>query len=670
MSKRWKSSWRNRLCFLAVLLATGVLAPGYADAQTNSWAYPSGGYWDDFRNWSLGVPPAISQAVLITNGSSKLVTIDSYTSGMYPDSMTVSDLSVLAIGDMTNTLSLSDAGTAIPLQVLNSLSIVSGGALLMANSSLLVGDTNTQSFVLEGPGVFSGTNFVSADIYVGYSTNSAGAISLADGQTIFTNGSTVVGFYGSGEIVLSNVAEQISDTNFAPNGVLLGLASGSHGSLSITGGVYLVADQVSLGEEPGSTGLVYVSSGQLVLTNDFSTSIGGDGVGQMIVSDGQVLAFAGSIGSGPGSQGKLTISGGSATFKGPLCVGAGAGATGVVTLTGGQLTVTNQGVLVGSYGVGQLMVSNGTLLARTVYVGNSSGSQGTLTIAAGTASVVSGVTAGVFSYIGTLTNGTASGAIRVTGGSLTVTNQSGTGLLTIGQFGRGSLVQSGGVVSVDQLLATNGSNSVFNLSSGEFNTKSTTISNGLTLFVGDGSDPATYHLLGGIHSFANGIEVRSNAELSGCGTIVGSVVVDPGGLVQADCGGALIFTGIVTNNGDVVASNGTTLESYELVVNNGLINAINGTTNFHSGFINNGVVLTSDDVPKMLSISVVGSDVDIQFTTFSNLTHYVESNTNLVSGSWTPLTNFTGTGGIMNVIIPGDATQPQDFYRVRLVVPE
>jgi hypothetical protein len=318
MRKRWMFSWRHRLCFLAALMATGVLAPGFAHAQTNSWAYPSGGYWDDFRNWSLGVRPASSQAVFITNAPTKLVTIDSYTSGMYPDSMTVSDLTVVASGGMTNTLSLSDAGTATPLHVLDSLSIVGGGALLMANSSLLVGDTNSQSFVLEGPATFSETNFVSADIYAGYSTNSAGAISLADGQTIFTNGNTVVGFYGLGEIVLSNVTQQISDTNAAPNGVLLGLASGSHGSLSITGGVYMVADQVSLGQDSGSIGLVCISSGQLVLTNDFSTSIGGDGVGQMVVSGGQVLAFAGSVASGPGSLGTLTISGGSATFKGPL----------------------------------------------------------------------------------------------------------------------------------------------------------------------------------------------------------------------------------------------------------------------------------------------------------------------------------------------------------------
>jgi len=67
---------------------------------------------------------------------------------------------------------------------------------------------------------------------------------------------------------------------------------------------------------------------------------------------------------------------------------------------------------------------------------------------------------------------------------------------------------------------------------------------------------------------------------------------------------------------------------------------------------------------------VIGSDVDLQFTTFSNLTHYLESKSNLVTESWTPLTNFTGTGGIMNVIVPGDANQPQDFYRIRLVVPQ
>ena len=101
-----------------------------------------------------------------------------------------------------------------------------------------------------------------------------------------------------------------------------------------------------------------------------------------------------------------------------------------------------------------------------------------------------------------------------------------------------------------------------------------------------------------------------------------------------------------------------------------MINAFTGNANFHAGLVNNGVVLTSNSVPQIVSFSVVGSDVNVQFTTFSNLTHYVEYNSDLVNGSWIALTGFTGTGGIMSHTDPGAATLTQRFYRVYLVVPQ
>src|SRR5208283_1570054 len=107
---------------------------------------------------------------------------------------------------------------------------------------------------------------------------------------------------------------------------------------------------------------------------------------------------------------------------------------------------------------GQMTLSNGSLLAQSVIVGDCENSQGTLTIAGGTVSIASSLTAGANAYIGTPSNANASGTIDITGGSLTVTNQSGTGLLTIGQQGNGSLAQNGGLVQVDQLtIAMSGS---------------------------------------------------------------------------------------------------------------------------------------------------------------------------------------------------------------------
>lgn len=140
-------------------------------------------------------------------------------------------------------------------------------------------------------------------------------------------------------------------------------------------------------------------------------------------------------------------------------------------------------------------------------------------------------------------------------------------------------------------------------------------------------------------------------------------------MVLADCGGTLTFAGTVTNNGSWKAINGSVLQATGPVVNNGVINVIDGHTNFLGGFINNGVVLTADNLPRIISISRVGSDVSINFTTISTLTHVVEFTSNLVSQSWTPLSSFTASGVITNITDPGVAALHQRFYRVHLVVP-
>ncbi len=777
------------LCACAVVGVSGVVLPRCSQAQTNSWTYPSGGYWDDFRNWSLGVRPASPQCVLITNAPTKLVTADSYTSSNYPASLTITSLTLSATGGLTNTLFLSNAGTTTPLSIQDSLAILSGGAFLMTNSSLQVGGTNGGSFVLEGTAALSGTNSFSGGVYIGLSTNSSGSLFMASGQMAFTNGYKVIGFFGSGQALLANGTLQAGDDQSLPNGVFLGLNSGSQGVLSIGGGKFVSPDHLCLGEYAGSTGALWITGGQLILTNNYLTTVGDAGAGQLVLSNGQLMASSMIVATGPGSLGALTVAGGTATLSGGLVVGDGLFATGAVFITGGQLTVTNQNMVIGSYGAGQMTVSNGLLLAQAMNVGNSTGPfvtnqtatwVGLLTIAGGTTAVSSNIIAGVFSNANaviqvtggnltvtnqsatgqlvisqrghglfsqgggavtvdrlTVASGSASnflsgdfgsstnvvtiagvgqailsngqlfartmevglgissqgtltvtggsisvtsnavagvmsnavGVIQVGGGNLFVTNQTGTAQLIVGQQGHGNLAQSGGVLTVDQLLVTNGTNSVFMFISGAFNTKSTTVSNTQTFVVGDGVGAATYHLLGGIHSFANGLRIRNNGTLSGCGTVNGNVLVDPGGTVLADCGGTLTFTGAVTNNGSWKAINGSVLESSGPVVNNGVINVIDGHTNFLAGFVNNGVVLTADNLPQIVSISRVGPDVRIDFTTISTLTQVVEFTSNLVSQSWTPLFSFTASGGITNITDPGVAALTQRFYRVRLVVP-
>ena len=137
------------------------------------------------------------------------------------------------------------------------------------------------------------------------------------------------------------------------------------------------------------------------------------------------------------------------------------------------------------------------------------------------------------------------------------------------------------------------------------------MTNPQTFVVGDGIQSATFRLLGGVHTLVNDLKIRTNALLTGCGTINGNVLVE--GTVLADCGGNLVFTGTVTNNATMKAINGSTLEFFGPVVNNGLIDAIGGNTNFHAGVINNGVILDSacdydGDGMSNLQESLAGTD--------------------------------------------------------------
>ncbi|HTS16406.1 MAG TPA: hypothetical protein VMP11_02425 [Verrucomicrobiae bacterium] len=808
----------------SLALVTLGLAISDARAQSNSWINPSNGFWQDATNWALTLPPGPTQSVLITNAGAKTVLIDISTTTGYSNTLTVGDVILAGQTGATNTLFVDNIGANPPLHILNSLIVNPGGTLVTTGSALTVDNDDGAAVDVEGAMALSGVNVIGGGLYDGFATNSSASFSVIDGQTIFTNDYVAIGFYGSARFTLLSGTLQTEDNVSTPNGVFIGLGPASQGALSIPGGTLLAPEHLSLGEDAGATGHLSLTGGQLVTTNNFLISIGGSGVGQVVVSNGALSAAYVVVGDSPSAVGTLIIAGGTLSLSGSMVIAQGQGSTGSVFITGGQLQATNQGVSVNGFetgnlpvtiagfGIGQMVISNGSLLAQSLIIGDCENSQGTLTIAGGTVSIVSNLTLGAFFYMGasnaqiTVANTNASGAIQMTGGTLTVTNQPATGLLSVGQIGNGLFIQNGGqvqvdqlaiaaacssnlgsipgypltnmvwggtglavisnglftagnvsvgvktncqgglivangqfqvfsnmtvgvlasstglvqvlggslyvtnqsgiaqlvigaaglgafsqnggVVTVDQLLATNATYDVyapqivqplwspvtndtystFSLNSGVFNARSATVSNSETFYVGDGIDSATYHLLGGVHTFANGIEVRSNAVLSGCGTINGSVVVDSGGLIEADCGGVLTFTGIVTNNGDIVAANGTTIESYGLVVNDGVFDIINGSTNFHSGFVNNGTILTTNNVPQILSITAVGSDIHIQFTTSSNLTCVLEYSGSFPAGSWIPLLGITGPGGNVTVTDFNALLQTQRFYRVRWVV--
>jgi subtilase-type serine protease len=141
----------------------------------------------------------------------------------------------------------------------------------------------------------------------------------------------------------------------------------------------------------------------------------------------------------------------------------------------------------------------------------------------------------------------------MTGGLLVVTNSGGTATFKVGANGRGTFTLIGGSIMADNFFANNGASSTFNFNGGTLNTRSTTVSNGSPFIVGNGTSSATLNLLGGTHSFANGLTISSNAVLSGKGSIQGGLTL-AGTLAPGNS------PGVVTNFGNLTMQSSGTLD--------------------------------------------------------------------------------------------------------------
>ena len=288
-----------------------------------------------------------------------------------------------------------------------------------------------------------------------------GTLVLTNGGTLIaTNDFTYVGYHGSG--ILSNQGGMATFKDFDVGGL-----PGSHGILSVNGGALALSGPLMVGGS-GGTGIVQVTGGQLVVTND-PTSVGsGSGFlidGSATISNGgsitasNATTVVGNVGTGSftelggstlfstlivgnlaGSEGTLTLNGGTNEVDHSLLIGFQSNATGTVWVTGGYLYVRpvfNTSLIVGDEGVGQMTVSNGLVSALGFQIGPNPSSGGTLTLAGGTMIVdEDGMTVG-HAYA-------TAGSIWVTGGHLFVTN--GVGTINLSDTGSAQMTVSNGAV--------------------------------------------------------------------------------------------------------------------------------------------------------------------------------------------------------------------------------
>ena len=149
-----------------------------------------------------------------------------------------------------------------------------------------------------------------------------------------TNASISVGDDGVGSMTVSNGEVQA---------LSIQVGSGiNFGTLTSAGGTICVSTLLVGGSGAGGTGTLWLTGGTLLLTNGTVSVIGSNGVGQMTMSNGTWLAQGVAVGAGGGSQGTLTVVGGTGSVFSSLTLGDSAcTSVGMVVVVGGSLYVTN-----------------------------------------------------------------------------------------------------------------------------------------------------------------------------------------------------------------------------------------------------------------------------------------------------------------------------------------
>ena len=190
------------------------------------------------------------------------------------------------------------------------------------------------------------------------------------------------------------------------------------------------------------------------------------------------------------------------------------------------------------------------------------------------------------------------------------------------------------------------------------------------------SSAGNLNLVNGVSGNGNSLALSTAGTLTVGGTLTGvdtlsvtggTMDVSPGATVAV---GSATISATASVSGEIVAEGGTLTFNGPVTINNiGVIDALNGNVVFNSSVINNGTILTRNCLPIMTVVQVVQPDVEISFTTCSNINYIVKYATDLAGGAWTTLTNLTATGSVTTVADRGAAGLPKRFYRAALVGP-
>ncbi len=466
----------------------------------------------------------------------------------------------------------------------NSLVVSNGGAVSNNIGYLGLGGNNCLALVTGAGSLW--TNAAELDVGSGGASNQ---LVISDGGVV-KSPFTFVGLTSSDS---DNLA-LVTGTNalWSTAGDLFFGRSGPRNRLVVSNGGWLACGVLHLGLDATSSSNVAVVTGAGSVLTNAALNVGRAGPGnQLIVSNGgEVRGGTTTVGFDPfGTNDLALVTDPGSALKGDLNLGFSGAFAGLV--------VSNGAAAYGNYGISGFNTSGSNSLALLTGAGSVWSNALELTVGLNSRrnQVVVSNGAALFAgnalYVGFNASSTDN-RIFVDGGTLRVTNLTGTGVLDIR---RGTNVLNAGLIEADIVRMTNGPASRLEFNGGTLSAKSSRIASGTIFRIGNGVSPATMLLAGnGVHDFGGNlvVTVSSNAVLTGNGTLLGGFTISSGGqLIPGTSVGRLVFSNSPALQGAVImeiSKNGAALTNDQVQVT--------GTLNY------GGSLLVSNLGPTALAV--------------------------------------------------------------------
>jgi T5SS/PEP-CTERM-associated repeat protein/autotransporter-associated beta strand protein len=590
-------------------------------AGTNEWFTPA--------NWNPDGSPASSDNLTIIAGTPQTATAVSVSGGgsirLNGTGVTV-NLSNFTVGNSAGngTLTIDRGVLTSGYSVMGSVAGSTGVANLSGSSSAWNTQASQPLFIGYGGtgnvNVSTGADLtVGGYLELGGSAGASGALSLSDsGSTLTVASYTLVGYFGTGTINVTDSADVASDdvylgyygggvgtltlsgsgSTWSTGAGSMAVGSSGQGTLNITGGAQLTSsgglNNSTIATMEGSQGTVTVdgSGSTWTVANNNYLDVGYRAVGSLTITNGAVVSCGyGTVGPLAGGQGTAVIDGPGSEWRVDHTT---ASANLVVGNQGlGLVTVRNRGkvyvdgnLTIGAYGTVNL--SGGTLDVDTL------GGEGRLNFTSGTLKVTAGsVTVGGSQPLGNSVTLNAGDLLSTSAG---ITIDPGATLRLYGADAQTTTLTNNGA-----LYITSGGK--VDASAGLTNRSFMSMANG-TIAGSGGSVVNDY----GATLQASGSIVRplinnGTATLQGVLSVGGAVT--NAGLIEIGPSEALQLSAGSTNTGTVALSGGAVTGS---TLVNSLPGTLRGSGSVSSGLTNNGGLIHADTAGATLLLTSFGGN--------------------------------------------------------------